>query len=304
MQKISPCLWFNNQAEEAVKLYASIFKNSRIGATSRYDKASAEVSGQKEGSVLTVEFELEGYHFMALNGGPIFQLNPSISFMLNFDPSVMKDAREQLDALWETLSEGGIVRMPLQEYPFSKRYGWVEDKYGVSWQLILTNPEGEKRPFIVPSLMFVHEVAGKADEAIDFYTSVFKGTKRGTSARYPKGTGADEGTLMYADFMLEGQWFAAMDSAQDHKFRFSEAVSFMVSCETQEELDAYWNKLSAHKENEQCGWLKDKYGVSWQIVPAIMEQLMRDPVTAKKVMPAMLQMKKLDIAKLKEAAES
>ncbi len=306
MQKIIPCLWFNDNAEEAVKLYASAFKNVTIGTTTHYDEESAKVSGQPESSVLTIDFAIDGYEFTALNGGPLFKLNPSISFMLNFDPSKDDKAREHLDALWEKLVEGGEVLMPLQEYPFSKHYGWLKDKFGVSWQFILSNPEGEDRPFIVPSLLFVGDVCGKAEEAIDFYVSTFKNSKRGATNRYPKGMEPDkEGTLTFADFTLEGQWFAAMDSAQDHKFAFGEATSFVVNCETQAELDAYWNKLSAVKESEQCGWLKDKFGVSWQMVPTVMYKMMadKDPEKAKRVMHAMLQMKKLDIAGLQAAYE-
>ena len=110
---------------------------------------------------------------------------------------------------------------------------------------------------------------------------------------------------MFTDFQLLGQWFAAMDSAHGHAFSFNEAVSLMVTCDTQAEIDDYWEKLSAVPEAEQCGWLKDKYGVSWQIVPTILGELLSDPDPAKsqRVMEAMLQMKKIDIAKLEEVYE-
>lgn len=159
MQKITPCLWFDSQAEEAVNFYLSIFKNSKILQISRYDKASAQVSGRPEGSVLTVEFELEGQKFTALNGGPVF--------------------------------------------------------------------------------------------------------------------------------------------------KFTEAISFIVDCTTQEEIDHYWSKLSAVPESEQCGWLKDKYGLSWQIVPKQLGEMLsdKDPVKASGVMQAMLDMHKLDIAALQQAYE-
>ena len=122
--------------------------------------------------------------------------------------------------------------MPLDKYPFSERYGWLQDKYGLSWQLILSNPEGEERPFIVPSLMFVGKVCGKAEESTNFYMSVFKNSRRGIVAHYPKGMEPDkEGTIMFTDFMIENQWFAAMDSARAHNFAFNEATSFMVYCD-------------------------------------------------------------------------
>jgi predicted 3-demethylubiquinone-9 3-methyltransferase (glyoxalase superfamily) len=157
-QRITPFLWFNNQAEEAAKFYTSIFKNSRIKNIARYDKAGEKVSGRRAGSVMTVEFQLEGQDFVALNGGP--------------------------------------------------------------------------------------------------------------------------------------------------QFKFTEAISFVVNCTTQAEVDKFWNKLSAGGKKVQCGWLKDKYGVSWQIVPTILGELLssEDPAKSQRVMEAMLKMVKLDIKKLKQAA--
>ena len=202
------------------------------------------------------------------------------------------------------LSQGGKALMPLDKYAFSERYGWIQDKYGLSWQLILSNPQGEERPAIVPSLMFVGAVAGRAEEAINFYLSVFKNSKRGIVARYSKGQEPDkEGTIMFSDFMLEGQWFAAMDSARKHEFVFNEAISLLIPCETQEEIDYYWGKLSADPKAEQCGWLKDKYGLSWQVWPTAMGEMMAKgtPGQIARVTKAFLQMKKFDIAVLKRA---
>lgn len=299
MHKIIPHLWFDKEAEEAAKFYVSVFPDSKITAVkTMHDTPS--------GNSDVVSFELAGQPFMAISAGPYFKINPSISFFLNFDPSKDSRARENLDALWGKLSGGGTVLMELAKYPFSEHYGWVQDKYGVSWQLILSNQNGEERPFIVPSLLFAGNVAGEADEAIDFYTSVFKDAKRGMAARYPAGMEPDkEGTLAFADFMLEGQWFAAMDSARDHKFAFNEAVSLLVSCEGQEEIDHYWNKLSAVPESEQCGWLKDKYGVSWQIAPRAMNEMMSKGTAEQvgRVTKAFLAMKKFDIAALQKAYE-
>jgi predicted 3-demethylubiquinone-9 3-methyltransferase (glyoxalase superfamily) len=311
-QKIVPMLWFDKETEEAVNFYVSLFgggpgsnKDSRIVSIQRYEKGMNVPGGDSmEGKVLTAIFDLAGYRFMALDGGPIFKLNPSISFMLNFDPSKDNHARENLDRMWGPLSSKGTVLMPLQEYPFSKHYGWVQDQYGVSWQLILTNPEGEERPFIIPSLMFVGKVAGKAEEATDFYLSVFKNSKRGMIVRYPKGMEPDkEGTTQFTDFMLENQWFAAMDSAHEHKFAFNEAVSFVVNSEDQKEVDEHWRKLSAVPESEQCGWLKDKYGLSWQIIPERMGELLghKDRKRALAATNAMLKMKKIVIADLEKA---
>jgi len=243
---------------------------------------------------------------MAISAGPLFKFNPSISFMVNFDPSQDTEAKTRIDTMWNKLVEGGKVLMPLDQYPFSERYGWVEDKYGLSWQLILTNPEGEDRPLIIPSLLFVGDMYGKAEEASNFYLSIFKNAKRGAIAPYGAENAPEkEGTIMFTDFMLEGQWFAAMDSAREHGFAFNEAISLIVNCEDQKEIDYYWEKLSAVPQAEQCGWLKDKYGVSWQIVPKVMNEMMRNGTKEQinRVTQAFLPMKKFDIAKLKQAYE-
>lgn len=297
MQKITPHLWFDKEAKEAAAFYASVFPNSKVTSVS-------QIHDTPSGDCDIVSFTVMGYTFMAISAGPVFRLNPSISFMINFDPSQDTDARTRIDTIWGKLMEGGKALMPLDAYPFSERYGWVQDRFGVSWQLIFTKPEGEERPLVIPSLLFVGGVCGKAEEASDFYMSVFGNSKRGAIARYPAGMAPDkEGTLMFTDFMLEGQWFVAMDSAHEHAFAFNEAVSLMVHCNTQEEIDRYWAKLSAVPAAEQCGWLKDKYGVSWQIIPAALGDLLahKDPAKAKAATQAMLGMKKLDIAALRNA---
>lgn len=298
-QKIVPHLWFDKEAREAAAFYGSVFPDSGItNVTTLHNTPSGDCD--------VVSFTVLGQPFMAISAGPLFKFNPSISFLVNFDPSQDADAKTRIDAVWAKLSEGGKVLMPLDKYPFSERFGWVEDKYGLSWQLILTNPEGEKRPLIAPYLMFVGDVYGKAEEATDFYISIFKDSKRGQLVHYPAGMEPDkEGAVMFTDFMIEGQWFAAMESAHEHKFAFNEAISFMVYCNDQSEIDYYWGKLSAVPQAEQCGWLKDKYGVSWQVVPTAMDQMMQDqdPERAARVTQAFLKMKKFDLAELQRAYE-
>lgn len=297
IHKIVPHLWYDTQAVEAANFYASAFPHSRVNNVST-------LKDTPSGDCDVVSFELWGQPFMAISAGPHFTLNPSVSFFVNFDPSRDRDAAAKLDELWLKLSDGGTALMPLDTYPFSKRYGWIQDRYGVSWQLILTDPEGEPRPPIVPSFLFVGEVAGRAEEAMELYVSVFNGTKYGNLARYPAGMEPDkEGTVMFCDFMLENQWFVAMDSAHAHHFAFNEAVSMRVSCDTQGEIDYYWEKLSAVPEAEQCGWLKDKFGVSWQIVPARLDEMMEEgnPAQTERVTQAFLKMKKFDITALEEA---
>lgn len=296
-QKIVPHLWYDKEAKEAAEFYVSLFPDSKMTSVTTLHNTP---SGDSD----LVSFEIWGQKFMAISAGPHFKINPSVSIMVNFDPSRDKNAEERLNEVWNKLSDGGTALMPLDKYPFSERYGWIQDKYGMTWQLILTNPEGEERPAILPSMLFVGEVCGKTEEAIHFYLSVFKNSKQGLTARYPQGMEPDkEGTIMFAEFMLENQWFTAMDSAHEHKFSFNEAVSFVVYCDTQDEIDYYWDKLSAVPEAEQCGWLKDKYGLSWQIVPREMDEMMSKgtPEQMASVTEAFLKMKKFDLAKLQEA---
>lgn len=308
MRKITPHLWFDKEAKEAAQLYTSIFPNSRITNVTTIHNVPSPT-----GDSDIVSFELSGQPFMAISAGPDFKINPSVSFIVNFDPSRDQKARASIDAVWNKLSPGGTILMPLQEYPFSKHYGWLQDKYGLSWQLMLTNPQGEERPDMVPSLLFVGEVCGKTEEAIEFYLSIFRnspfnsdrdGSKMGAMMRYGAGQEPEKaGTVMFADFKLAGTWLAAMDSAREHQFAFNEAISLLVPCETQEEIDYFWNKLSADPGAEQCGWLKDRYGLSWQVWPTVMGEMMADgtPEQIARVTKAFLPMKKFEIAKLEEA---
>jgi len=156
---------------------------------------------------------------------------------------------------------------------------------------------------ITPCLWF----EDKAEEAVTFYTSIFKNSKIVNIARYGEAgaeiSGRPKGTVMTMTFQLEGQEFMALNGGP--QFKFTEAISFVVNCQTQEEVDEYWKKLSDGGQEVQCGWLKDKYGLSWQIVPTILGELLNDPdpKKAERVMKAMLQMKKIDIKGLKQAYE-
>ena len=152
---------------------------------------------------------------------------------------------------------------------------------------------------ITPFLWF----DGNAEEAVHFYTSIFKNSKIVGMSRYGEAGPGLKGSVMVAQFLLNGQEFTALNGGP--QFKFTEAVSFLVNCETQAEVDELWEKLSAGGEQSQCGWLKDKFGLSWQIVPTALGQMMqdKDPKKSASVMRAMLQMKKLDIAALRRAYE-
>lgn len=292
-QKIVPFLWFDDNAEEAVKFYISCFKNSKAGSISRYDEASAKASGRPEGSVLTASFQLNGQEFIALNGGPVFKFTPCISFFVDCE------TEEETNEIWEKLSKNGKVLMEFKTYPFSKKYGWVEDQFGLSWQLNFTG--GKQK--INPLLMFTGKQAGKAEEAINFYTSLFKNSEVTNIFHYGAEQKENEGNVVHARFSLDGEEFMAMDSGVEHDFTFNPAVSFFVYCDTQNEINYFWEKLTDGGKEVECGWLEDKYGVSWQIVPAKMFNLLNNPdrERAKRAMKAMMKMKKLDIKMLEEA---
>lgn len=290
MQKITLHLWFDKEATQAAKFYTSIFENSQV-------TSSTTLRNMPSGDTDVVSFVLSGQAFNAISAGPLFKFNPSVSFL------VACKTTHEAQTLWNDLIKGGRALMPLDSYPFSDRYGWLEDKYNISWQIMYVG-NGKSTQKITPVLMFVGKVCGKANAAIEFYSSVFKHAKVGEITRYGKGEEPNkEGTVKYATFMLAGQQFAAMDSAREHNFSFNEAISLMVSCETQEEIDYYWERLSAVPEAEQCGWLKDRYGLSWQIVPRELNKMLQagDAGQRARVTEALLKMKKFDVAKLQDA---
>lgn len=299
MQKITSHLWFDKQAREAAEFYVSLLPDSRVTSV-------ITLSGTPSGDCDLVSFQLAGMPFMAISAGPLFHFNPSVSFQITCPTT------EEVDALWQQLSPVAKVLIPVGTYPFSARYGWIEDRFGLSWQ-VRHAPEGTAGQRIVPTLMFVGDVCGKAEEAINFYASVCSGapertpgaSKADVLARYGKGEQPNqEGAVRYAHFSLFGQEFAAMDSALDRTSRFNEAISFLIPCDTQEEIDYFSGQLSADPKAEQCGWLKDKYGLSWQVAPAIMRELMgsNDKKSVERVTQAFLKMKRFDIAALQRAA--
>lgn len=290
MQKITPHLWYDHEAKEAAEFYVSAFPGSRITNTSvLHDTPSGDTD--------IVTFELQGMEFQAISAGPFFKFNPSISFFVNCK------TKAEVDALWEKLSQGGAELMELGEYPFSERYGWLQDKFGLSWQINYRSGTSTSQP-ISPVFLFVGNVCGRAEEAIKFWTSVFPRSKIEVLLHYGKEEAPEkEGNLKYSSFSLFDQAFGAMDSSLDHQFAFNEAISFIVNCENQDEIDDYWDQLSAMPDSEQCGWLKDKFGVSWQIVPVEMKEMLGsgDQEKINRVTQVFLPMKKLDLAKLREA---
>lgn len=298
MQNIVPNLWANGNAVEMGDFYAEIFPGASARVTSSYPtEGLLEFQKPLAGQPLVVEVDLGGFAVMIINAGPEFSINPAISITVTFDPRE-PDSKLEQTRLWEALGAGGRVLMPLDQYPFSALYGWVQDKFGMTWQLIeldglQVGDEQQSAPKFIPSLLFGGAAQNKAKEAAEYYTSVLGKPESLSVMSYPAQTGpATAESIMYADFELRRQMFSVMDSGVAQDYSFTEGVSLMVNCPDQAEIDRLWAALSTVPEAEQCGWCKDKFGVSWQIVPANMDELMERPGAFQKLM----EMKKLVIA--------
>ena len=295
---IVPCIWFDDQAEAAADFYTRAFPRGRVLSSSRYPESTDNPGHKPPGSVLTVEFEIAGQRFCALNGGPEFTPTPSVSFFVD----VL--AAEEADKLFALLAEGGKVLMPIDTYPWSDRYGWVQDRFGVSWQVNTTSAQAEATA-IAPCLMFSDEQRGRAEEAMKLFTAIFPDSRVDMLQRYPEGQPA-AGLVVHARFTLSGQPMAATDSPIDHGFAFNEALSFQVMCADQVEVDRYWERLSEGGSQGPCGWLKDRFGLSWQIVPTQMQGWLtaKDTAARERAFAAMMTMGKIDIARIEAAAQA
>ena len=290
MQKIVPHLWYDKEAKEAALFYISLFDQSKLLNTTILENTP---SGDAE----IISFELAGQQFKAISAGPYFRFNPSISL------KVACYSVEEVNSKWTALLEGGTELMSLGEYPFNKWYGWVQDRYGLSWQLMLID-KGETVQKITPNLLFSNDSCGKAEEAVNYYTKIFENSEIGVVSKYNVGEAMSaKAKVNYAAFKLCGADFSAMDNGFDVDFSFNEAFSLIINCKNQKEIDYFWDKLSAVPEAEQCGWIKDKFGVSWQITPESMDEVLfngsRDEV--RRVTEAFLKMKKFDLKALENA---
>lgn len=280
---IYPCVWFNTEGKEAADYYSDIFPHTKL----------------TENNGFVQMLDMNGQKLMLLTAGPRFKPNASISFL------IANEDEKETERLYNELAKGGKALMPLDSYPFSKKYGWVEDKYGVSWQLY-TGEKGNTDQYFVATLMYVGEQNGRAKEAIKLYTTVFPDSKTEGIMEYPEGGEDTPGNVQHAQFHINGYTLACMDSSLEHKFGFDEGVSLVVVTKDQEETDHYWNALTADGgEESMCGWLKDKFGVSWQIVPKRLMELfaLPDRDKAQRAMATMMKMRKIVIADLEMAAK-
>lgn len=277
-KSIYPCIWCNHNARVMADYYVSVFPDARV-----VDENQA-----------VVVFTVNDQRVMLLNGGEMFNPTPTIALRY------LTPDEKEVEEIYKKLREGGNDLVPLGEYSFSKKYAWVEDRFGMTWQLFTTKDEIVQK--VVPTLMFVEKNRGKAEEAMNFYTAIFPDSRLKKTVRYGEDQqGETPGNIEHGQIVLNNFLMMVKDSAHPHSFNFNEGVSLVVECDTQEEIDTYWERLTADGGEEgMCGWLKDKYGVSWQIVPRMIDKLMQ---RSRKVLEVMMNMQKLDIQQLREAAE-
>jgi predicted 3-demethylubiquinone-9 3-methyltransferase (glyoxalase superfamily) len=271
MNNIYPCHWFDGKANEAATFYCNIFPNSHITTN----------------TPMVVLYELNGNKFMGLNGGPKFQLNHSSS---NF---VHCSTLNETTRIWNALLEDGKVMMELNAYPWSEQYGWVQDKFGCSWQIMKSDTDK-----IIPAFLFTGNQFGNAKTAIDFYTKVFSNSSIINLNYFDENT-PFAGKVTYGEFTLNDNFLIVQDGPGNHNVQFTEATSLVLNCKTQEEIDYFWNSFTTNEGQEsRCGWCKDQFGISWQIIPEQMASLMSDASKAARVMEEVLKMKKIDLATL------
>lgn len=293
MQKITPFLWFDKNLKEITDFYVNAFPGSTVSG-------NGSLSDTPSGNVEMCTLTIYNKQISMMTAGPQFKLNPSISLFVTFDNEA------DIESAWNKLVDGGTVLMAYDTYPWANKYGWLQDKYGLTWQLSWSDNHNMMSQNITPMMTFTQNMVGKVKEAIEFYTSTFPNSKTEMLVPYTKDEGDVAGYIKHARFILGGENFLAMESSAPHQFTFNEAFSFVINCKDQEEIDYYWSTLTADGGSESmCGWLKDKYGVSWQVVPDDMKSMMSssDKEATARVVAAFMQMKKFDLATLRAAFE-
>ncbi len=283
MQAIIPHLWYDTEAKEAAAFYVNIF-GGKIDWT-------YTITDTPSGDSDLIQFQLGDMTLAAISAGPYFKLNESMSLMVNVA------SKDEVTRLYQALSEGGRVLMPLGEYPFSPYYVWLEDRFGLSWQLSYAPDLDNSYQFDI-CLLFSQDQVGLAQPMLDYYKDKLPQASVGQLSYYGEGEAAVEAAkLNYAELLVAGQKMIVMDHGYGGEASFNEAFSLMVYVDSQDELNFYYDLLSAVPEAEMCGWVKDQFGISWQIVPRILMEAYdtASPEQIKAVNAAVMTMKRLDI---------
>lgn len=291
MKTIVPFLWFEKDIDQVISYYKSIFPDVTVGG-------DGELDNTPSGHVQMKSMYIYGQQFDLMTAGPYLPFNPTISFIVNCETA------EEADDLWHKITAEGKELMPLDTYDFAEKFGWGQDKYGVSWQVLCMKGERPKEK-IASTLMFCGDVCGRAKEAIDFYVGIFKNSHIDYVTPYDgtEPVDDDRAKTKHAGCMLDGTRFAVLDSGRKSPLTFNQAISFVVNCKNQEEVDYYWEKLTDGGVEVQCGWLNDKFGVPWQVVPTRMTEMLSSGNKEQigRVTEAFMKMKKFDIQILEDA---
>lgn len=270
---IAPAIWFDNNAFEAFKWYSAIFPNST------YSQINPVV----------VSGKLAGTPFVGINGGAAFKPNSAISFLVTIE------SQTELLEIWHKLLEKShSILMPLQAYPWSQLYAWIEDAYGVHWQLYLGKLVDVNNQVICPMLMYPHASKSICMEAVAFYKDLFPNLESHGQLHYPA---PNENKVQHTQFSIGPNMFMAADHIEESNEKFTEGVSLVIYCKDQTEINYYWDKITAKGKESQCGWCKDEFGVSWQVIPENIDVLIANPNAQK----ALYAMKKIIIDELLDA---
>ena len=285
---LMPAFWCNGTLAEQTRAYAGLFPGALI------DGRPAAVWGP---GAMAALLTLDGCDVQLIDGGPMYAPTPALSLF------VQRQTEAGVRALWDGLADGGTVLMPLDAWPWARLFGWVQDRWGVTWPVNL-GPLHEVGRAITPYLTFTGPAAGKARAALDLYARALPGlTVDGIHDH--DGSGPDPaGTVMHAQIRLRGGTMMLSDSAHPHAWGFTPGTSLSVLCDTQDQVDRLWDLLSSEGgQPARCGWLTDPFGVSWQIVPRLLHDTMLTGTADQKarLVAAFLPMGKLDIATLAAA---
>ncbi len=288
--KIIPHLWFSDNGQEAIGFYTGLFKESSL-------RDLRVLPGNEFENVKVMSFELMNTPMMAIEAVSTFQFNASFSYY------VYCGSDSEVQRLYNVLSENGNVVFPVGNYPWSSCYAWVVDKYGLSWQLDQDDIKTEQK--IVPTLMFSNQFSSSVAAYTEILKNIFPAFKLMVTAPYPVEQSPSEGALLFAQVKIAGFVINLMSSHHSQNFEFNESNSLMVYCQDQDEIDYYWNCLAENGMMQACGWLKDQFGVSWQIVPAKLDEMIfqTDQIQLKELTDVMLKMVKLDVGVLERAMD-
>ena len=275
-QSIYPCILLDNKLNFAANFYIETFGNGKI---------------LMEVAQFTL-FEIENQTFKIINTNhPEHRSNPAVSFMVSFE------TEEELRKIWNRLKVGGLVLMPLELYDSNNMVGWLQDQFGISWQLITSTSQASKHQKISPFIQFGKSNFGRAELASNFYMEVFKNSKRDNILRYEEDI--SNKLVKHIGLYLNEYLIRMADSFTEQPFEFSPGISFTIECETQKEIDYYWNAFAFGGATNAAGWVKDKFGISWQIIPKDMNKWIVNPSINLKVIAQLRIMTKIDIEKLR-----